>query len=220
VPWRKLYPFVGSITATPLGAVLFLGSVYRRALSLGFGGVAWRVVPCHAVVVWRPIWSVGAALPCVVPAVLLSSSLWSVQLGCWCRRTSQWLPGHWRFDLATTWSLEAFYDVSLAVATWSPLRRLLRSGYLVTGGLTSRLPGRWRLWSSLSPSQWLPGHWRFYLATSWLLEVLVDALPPWLDPPGWRPLCGCISCGRHNLVFGSFPLVFLLCASLSWGWRR
>jgi len=45
----------------------------------------------------------------------------------------------------------------------------LRSGYLVTGGLTSRLPGRWRLWSSLSPSQWLPGHWRFYLATSWLL---------------------------------------------------
>ena len=171
MPWRKLYPFVGSITATPLGAVLFLGSVYRRALSLGFGGVAWRVVPCHAVVVWRPIWSVGAALPCVVPAVLLSSSLWSVQLGCWCRRTSQWLPGHWRFDLATTWSLEAFYDVSLAVATWSPVRRLLRSGYLVTGGLTSRLPGRWRLWSSLSPSQWLSGHWRFYLATSWLLEV-------------------------------------------------
>ena len=48
------------------------------------------------------------------------SSLWSVQLGCWCRRTSQWLPGHWRFDLATTWSLEALeLVVSFAVATWS-----------------------------------------------------------------------------------------------------
>jgi len=48
------------------------------------------------------------------------SSLWSVQLGCWCHRTSQWLPGHWRFDLATTWSLEALeLVVSFAVATWS-----------------------------------------------------------------------------------------------------
>jgi len=59
----------------------------------------------------------------------------------------------------------------------------LRSGYLVTGGLTSRLPGRLRL-STTSPSQWLPGHWydvsfvvatghwRFDLATTWSLEAL------------------------------------------------
>jgi hypothetical protein len=169
-----------------LGAVHFLGSVHRKALA-----------PCGLLWWWR------CQSRSVVPTVLhlLSTLVRPARV------------------LVSLHLLRSGYLVTGGLTSRllgrMRLRRLLHSGYLVTGGLTSRLPGRWRPFNTTSPLQWLPGHWRYHLATTWLLEVLVDALPPRLDPLGWRPSCGCIPCCRHTLVSwlvfgGGAPLYFLL----------